>query len=241
MSDDSNKRPTELPVLAQLGSEGMLPMDRRQAIKVMAIAAATAPAVASCAPEASIDTTSASNSTLVSNPKAMGTLWDPDLVRPVVPWERILTSDELESLAILCDVIVPADRRSPSASQVGAHDFIDEWVSAPYVGNADDLVMIRGGLVWLDQQAAERFDDGLRFRNLLTEQQRMICDDICFLPEAAAGHEAAARFFDRVRDLTSTAFWTTQAGMDDLQYMGNVPLAQWDPPPPDVLRHLGLG
>ena len=94
MSDDSNKRPTELPVLAQLGSEGMLPMDRRQAIKVMAIAAATAPAVASCAPEASIDTTSASNSTLVSNPKAMGTLWDPDLVRPVVPWERILTSDE---------------------------------------------------------------------------------------------------------------------------------------------------
>ena len=83
-------------------------------------------------------------------------------------------------------------------------------------------------------------DSGLRFRDLSAEQQATICDDICFLPEAAADHEEAARFFDRVRDLTSTAFWTTQVGMDDLQYIGNVPLAQWNPPPPDVLRHLGL-
>ena len=60
------------------------------------------------------------------------------------------------------------------------------------------------------------------------------------MPNAPDGYEAAARFFDRVRDLTSTAFWTTQVGMDDLEYVGNVPLAQWDPPPPEVLRHLGL-
>jgi hypothetical protein len=28
--------------------------------------------------------------------------------------------------------------------------------------------------------------------------------------------------------------------MDDLQYVGNIPLARWDPPPPEVLRHIGL-
>jgi hypothetical protein len=28
--------------------------------------------------------------------------------------------------------------------------------------------------------------------------------------------------------------------MQDLQYIGNVPLAQWDPPPPEVLRHIGV-
>jgi hypothetical protein len=44
-----------------------------------------------------------------------------------------------------------------------------------------------------------------------------------------------------VRYLTSTAFWTTTEGMTDLEYIGNVALAQWDPPPTEVLQHLGLG
>lgn len=47
-------------------------------------------------------------------------------------------------------------------------------------------------------------------------------------------------FLDRVRYFTSTAFWTTTEGMTDLEYIGNVALAQWDAPPPEVLRHLGL-
>ena len=62
-------------------------------------------------------------------------------------------------------------------------------------------------------------------------------------PERAEGgrFEAPALFFDRVRYLTLTAFWTTAEGMDDLQYVGNTPLTRWDPPPPEVLRHIGLG
>lgn len=220
------------------GESGVLPMDRRQAIKVMAIAAA-APALATCAPgeePADLVTPLAPP----SNPRAAGTPWDPDLVAPTIQWERSLTSDELESLAALCDVIIPLDERSPSASQVGAHDFIDEWVSAPYDPNREDKVIIRGGLLWLDRESADRFGDGLRFRDLTSDQRVAICDDICFEPDAAPGYEAGARFFDRIRDLTSTAFWTTTEGMQDLQYVGNVPLARWDPPPLEVLRHLGL-
>jgi hypothetical protein len=161
-------------------------------------------------------------------------------VAPSVPWSRTLTQDELASLAAICDVIIPADARSPSASQLGAHDFIDEWVSAPYDGNRNDLVLVRGGLTWLDRESATRFGAGLRFRALTQQQQHTICDDICYRPTAPAELDAAARFFDRVRDLTSTAFWTTTQGMDDLQYVGNIPLARWDPPPPEVLRHIGL-
>jgi len=228
----------ELPILGQEGPEALLPMDRRQALKVMAIAAA-APTLASCAPGEDVPDPVALPSP-GNNPRAAGTAWDPDLVAPSVPWERTLSQDELTSLATLCDVIIPADDRSPAASQVGAHDFIDEWVSAPYDGNERDLVIVRGGLAWLDRESADRFGAGARFRTLTLEQQREICDDICFLPDAAEGFEAAARFFDRIRDLTSTAFWTTTQGMDDLQYIGNVPLGQWDPPPPEVLRHLGL-
>ena len=224
---------SELPIL------GTVDMNRRQALKVMAIAAAT-PSLVSCDPGEEPPAEVAVTPAPTSNPMARGDAWDPDLVAPTVPWERSLTPDELESLAAICDVIVPADDRSPSASQVGAHDFIDEWVSAPYDRNRNDQVVVRGGLAWLDRESAERFGEGVRFRTLTLDQQHAICDDICFLPDAQPGFEAAARFFDKVRDLTSTAFWTTDDGMRDLQYVGNVPLPRWDPPPAEVLRHIGL-
>jgi len=240
MSDEAGRKGMTLPVVGPDAGPGVaegLSMDRRQALKVMAIAAAV-PALSACAPGDEGAASVASGPT--GNPKAAGTAWDPDLVAPSVPWERTLSSDELESLAALCDVIIPADQRSPSASQVGAHDFIDEWVSAPYAGNERDRVVVRGGLLWLDREAAERFGAALRFRDLTPAQHRAICDDICYLPNAAEGYESAARFFDRIRDLTSTAFWTTNEGMQDLRYVGNVPLPRWDPPPPEVLRHIGL-
>jgi gluconate 2-dehydrogenase gamma chain len=231
----------KLPVLPAGGPThgvgGTLPMDRRQALKVMAIAAA-GPSLASCAP--ADDGSEAAVPSPTSNRRATGTAWDPDLVAPVVPWERTLTADELQSLAALCDVIIPADERSPSASQVGAHDFLDEWVSAPYDRNREDAVLVRGGLIWLDRETASRFGDGLRFRDLTEQQKLEICDDICYEADAPAGYEGGARFFDRVRDLTANAFWTSAEGMEDLQYVGNVPLAQWDPPPPEVLRHVGV-
>jgi Gluconate 2-dehydrogenase subunit 3 len=222
----------ELPII------GDMEMDRRQALKIMAIAAAV-PTITACEPSAPSSGV-ATTPTPASNPKAKGNAWDPDLVAPVVPWDRTLSDDELEGLAALCDVIIPQDERSPSASAVGAQDFIDEWVSAPYEGNERDAVLIRGGLVWLDREATTRFGDGLRFRDLTDEQKTAICDDICYVPNAPEGLETGARFFDRVRFLTSTAFWTTTEGMTDLEYIGNIPMAQWDAPPAEVLQHLGL-
>lgn len=226
-----------------VGPEGAVPMNRRHALKVMALAAGGPALAAACSPGESPPDLDVPEPT--SNPRAAGTAWDPDLIAPTVPWERKLTESELGALAVLCDVIIPADERSPSASQVGAHDFIDEWVSAPYESNERDLVLIRGGLVWLDREAERRFggpepEISLRFADLSLEQQHEICDDICYEPDAPEGYETAARFFDRVRYLTSTAFWTTAEGMDDLEYVGNVPLPRWDPPPPEVLRHIGL-
>jgi len=239
MSDDRKR--TELPVVSgavDVNSPASGGMDRRHALKIMAIAAAS-PALASCEPGDATDG-AATAPTPASNANATGTAWDPDLVNPTVPWERSLTEGELASLVALCDVIIPADDRSPSASQIGAPDFIDEWVSAPYDGNRNDKVVVRGGLLWLDLESARRFGEGLRFQALTQQQQHDICDDICYGPNAATGFEAASRFFDKVRDLTATAFWTTDEGMRDLQYIGNTPLASWGPPPPEVLRHLGL-
>ena len=214
----------------------LVPMDRRMALKVMAVAAAT-PGFASCGTGAQ---DGAGGSAPIRNSLVAGTPTDPDLLSVVIPWERVLTQDELDTLASLCDVIIPADGRSPSASQLGTHHYIDEWVSAPYERMGRDRTLIRGGIVWLDGEAGRRFGQGTRFRNLSPERKDEICSDIAHVPDAAPGFEAGARFFARVRDLTSGAFWTTEEGMQDLQYIGNIPLERWDPPPPEVLEYLGL-
>ncbi len=214
----------------------LIPMNRRMALKVMAVAAAT-PGLTSCATDVEDE---AAGSAPIRNTLVAGTPTDPDLLSPAIPWERILTQEELDTLASLCDLIIPADERSPSASQLGAHHYIDEWVSAPYERMGRDRVLIRDGLVWLDGEAARRFGGGTRFRDLSLELKDQICADIAYVPDASPEFEAGARFFTRVRDLTSGAFWTTEEGMQDLQYIGNVPLERWDPPPPEVLEYLGL-
>jgi hypothetical protein len=232
----------ELPVV----SDGSI--DRRHALKVIAVAATT-PGLMSCGPSAEETVPSGQAGggpstglppTPSANPLARGTPTDPDLQNPVVPWERVLSDDELQTLAALCDVILPEDEVSPSASALGVHDFIDEWVSAPYPRNARDRVLIRGGLVWLDAESGRRFGSGMRFRDLGAAGQRAICDDICYEPDAREAFKAASRFFARVRDLGATGFYTTDEGMADIGYVGNRPQASWGPPPTEVLRRVGL-
>ena len=229
--------------------EGPRGLTRRRALQVLAAGAAGAAALpaAGCAPGESGSDRGRANTPGPTppggaprggNPLAAGTPTDPDLISPIVPWDLVLEDGELETLAALCDVIIPADDRSPGAAELGAHEFIDEWVSAPYDGNRRDLVLVRGGIVWIDLESDRRF--GGPFADLTIEQKHEICDDICYLPNAAPEFRAAARFFDRVRDLTSTAFWTTEEGMDDLGFVGNEPRASFDGPPPEVLQRLGL-
>ena len=167
-----------------------------------------------------------------------GTPTDPDLLHPKKDWPRKLSASELATLAVLVDTIIPADARSPAASTVGVPAWINEWVSAPYDGQMRDLIRVRGGLAWLNVESDKRF--GKRFNRLAEAERSAICDDICFLPKAKPEFQAAARFFDLVRDLTAVGFYTTDAGMRDLQYVGNVALPRWDGPPPEVLKHLGL-
>ena len=230
--------------------------DRRTALKWMALAAAVPAVGSSCAPDsqpagapggvggasgaAGDPSGAAGTGNTIGNPMAAGTPWDPDLVAPRRHWDLVLTPDEREGLAALCDVILPADGVSPAASEVGAVDYIDEWVSAPYDGMRRDRVLIQGGLIWLDREAAQRFGEGRRFRQLGPSQQTAICDEICWIRRAASEHRTAARFFAKVRDLTATAFYTTPEGMADIGYVGNTALARWEAPPDEVLRHLGL-
>ncbi len=206
-------------------------MDRRTALKWILTATASLPlldraALAATAPAAKA---------------AVGYGTDPDLLKTYKPgdvWALTFTDDQRRTAVTLCDVIIPADAKSPAASTVGVPDFIDEWISAPYPGHDRDRVMILEGLAWLEAEAQKRF--GNEFTSLVAGQRRAICDDICFVPTAKAEFKKAAQFFTRFRDLTAGGFYSTPEGWKDLGYVGNVAIETFEGPTPAALKHLGL-
>src|SRR3984957_182651 len=176
-----------------------------------------------------------------SAPTAHGYGMDPNLVANSHPgelWPLTMTASERRLAGVLADIIIPADEHSPSASAVGVVEFIDEWVSAPYPAQQRDRTVVLGGFAWLDEEAARRSGKG--FADLDTPLQHGICDDICDESRAAAERRAAARFFALYRDLTAGGFYSSPAGRKDLDFIGNVPLARFEGPPPALLRALNL-
>jgi len=212
-------------------------MERRDALKAMA-AATGLPLLASSL--SAQQPTQPSSRPAVQQPRVgpRGTPTDPDLLHPKKDWPRKLSPAELATITVLVDTIIPADAKSPSASAVGVPAWINEYVSAPYDGQMRDLIRVRGGLAWLNVESKKRF--GRTFGNLTAAERQQICDDICYLPNAKPEFKSAARFFDLMRDLTAVGFYTTDAGMKDLQYIGNMALPRFTGPPPEVLKHLGL-
>jgi len=211
-------------------------MERRDALKAIAAATGLPILANTLAAQAPAAPRQAAAAPAHGGPR--GTPTDPDLLHPKANWPRKLSAHELATLAVLCDTIIPADAKSPAASAVGVPAYINEYVSAPYDGQMRDLIRVRGGLAWLNTESVGRF--GRPFNRLNADERTRICDDICYLPNAKPEFHAAARFFDLVRDLTATGFYTTDAGMRDLQYIGNVALPRFTDPPPEVLKQLGL-
>lgn len=167
---------------------------------------------------------------------------DPKLLETYKPgdlWPLTFTKEQRRAAEALCDSIIPADDKSPSAGRLNVHDFIDEWISAPYPPQQEDRTVIMDGLAWIDRESRKRFKKG--FADLSDEQKQHICDEICFAPKARPALSKQARFFARFRDLTAGGFYTTPEGMRDIHYLGNVPLTKFDGPPPEVLAYLKLG
>jgi len=205
-------------------------MDRRTALKWMATAAAST---------ALLDRGLLGAQTPSPGAKGYGT--DPDLLKTYTPgelWPLTFTAGQRTAAAVLCDVIIPADAKGPSASSLNVQDFIDEWISAPYPGHDADKRTIVEGLRWLDEQAQQRFQKP--FAALAAAPQSAICDDICYLPNAKSEHRVAARFFQRFRDLAASGYYSTPEGMRDIGYTGNVALDKYEGPTPEALKHLGL-
>ena len=166
---------------------------------------------------------------------------DPDLSRFYQPgdfWPLTLTPAQRQTLSALTDLLFPADDLGPAASAVHVPEMIDEWLSSPYPAQQKDRDVLLPGLQWTEDEAQKRFTKG--FPALTDEQKRAIADDICSAPEAKPEFKKAAAFFQRIRALAASAYYSTEAGWKALGYVGNIPLAKFDGPPPEVLERLSV-
>jgi hypothetical protein len=181
------------------------------------------------------------NSLASAAPASKGYGSDPDLSKFYQPgdfWPLTLTKAQRATVTALADLILPADHLGPAASDVHVPEMIDEWVSAPYPVQQKDREALLPGLQWLEEESNKRF--AKPFPSLSEAEKRAIADDICWPPDAKPEFKKAATFFIKFRSLAASAYYGTEAGWKAIGYVGNVPLAKFDGPPPEVLEKLGV-
>lgn len=147
--------------------------------------------------------------------------------------QQFFSTHELETIAVLCDIILPSNNTTDSATDAEVPEFI-EFIAKdiPY-----HKLPLRGGIMWLDHRASKSY--GKEFTECSTNEQIAIIDEIAFPYEAKPGVEQGVRFFSLMRNLTLTGYYTTKTGIEDLGYKGNTPNV-WDGVPEEVLTEHGL-
>jgi gluconate 2-dehydrogenase gamma chain len=147
--------------------------------------------------------------------------------------ETFFTPDELKTITVLADIILPADATSGSASQVGVPAFIEFMMK----DQPQHQTPMRGGLMWLNNQTNKRFQKP--FIGCNKSQQLAIVDAIAYPEQVKSDMRQGAAFFTLLRNFVVTGFYTTQVGFNDLGYVGNRP-NNWDGVPDDVLKQYGV-
>jgi hypothetical protein len=129
--------------------------------------------------------------------------------------------------------LIPADKKSGSASQSGVTGFIEFIVK----DQPKYQLPMRGGLKWLDVKSLKLFKKSFADSN--KDQQIELVELIAFPEKAAPENSAGVSFFNTMRNLTATGFFTSKEGIKDMAYKGNQPNA-WDGVPDNVLKQFGL-
>jgi len=143
--------------------------------------------------------------------------------------ETFFSKEEMASITILGDIIIPKDEVSGSASDAKVPEFIEFIVK----DMPEHQTPLRGGLRWLDIQCLTNYQKA--FKDCTKEQQLEMVDAIAFPKKAKPGMGQGVAFFSLLRNLVATGFYTTEIGMKDVGYIGNQP-NQWNGVPDDVLK-----
>jgi gluconate 2-dehydrogenase gamma chain len=203
-------------------------MDRRKYLKTLALGTVSTGVLleSSCAPGSSTAEASIPAPTIDRTPDELA-------YHNKVMAEKFFDDHEMKTITILVDIIIPKDGVSGSASDAGVPAFI-EFIAKDMPRNQ---VPLRGGIRWLDLQCLN--GHGQTFIDSTSEQQIALVDQIAFPEQAKPEVSQGVAFFNLLRDLTATGFFTSEIGIKDLGYVGNKP-NQWNGVPQEVLDEYGL-
>jgi gluconate 2-dehydrogenase gamma chain len=141
---------------------------------------------------------------------------------------KFFPAHQYATLRALCDTIIPADEHSGGAIQAGAPEFIDLLTSE----NKEYQLTLGGGIMWLDGFCEDRF--GNPYLTGSPAQQKEVLDLIAYRKHAEkdASLNQGVEFFAFLRRLTTDGFYSSEIGINDLQYIGNTFLREFPGCPP---------
>lgn len=146
--------------------------------------------------------------------------------------EQFFSEQELAQISLISDIIIPADEDSVSASEAGVPEFI-EFIAKDL---PEHQLPMRGGLMWLNRESNLNYN--LDFINLDDKQRLEIIDRIAY-PTEFEKNFAGPIFFQKIKNLVITGYFTSEPGIQFLEYKGNIPNV-WDGVPSHILKKFGL-
>ncbi len=208
-------------------------MDRRESLKNLLVGAAATTALftaAGCEPTDGVTADSGAENLANKYPfDGTRTQWELDRDARLQA-VSFFNDFEKKTMDVLADLILPADEDGPSASSTGTTAFID-FMANDY---PSFKLPLRAGLAWLSNESLERFGNN-DFTTLSPTQQTDILEEIAYLPEDPAEQiSAPVAYFDLLRKLVLTGYFSSKEGHRDLGYQGNSPNI-WDGVPAEVL------
>ncbi|MFN8252421.1 MAG: gluconate 2-dehydrogenase subunit 3 family protein [Ferruginibacter sp.] len=205
-------------------------MDRRKSLKLIASSVATTALLDACNPAdkkaEAPSSTGAFDAQKFSLDRAKEEL---ERENKLLKEKPFFTDHEMATIAVLCDIIIPKDEVSGSATEAGVPEFIAFIV----LDKPEHQLPLRGGVRWLDLQCLKKF--GNDFKSCTPAQQIEIVDAIAYPAKALPEMKQGVNFFSLVRNLTATGFYTSKAGIEDIGYKGNTP-NKWNGVPEEVLK-----
>jgi len=145
--------------------------------------------------------------------------------------EVFFDKHEMATITVLVDIIIPKDEVSGSATDAGVPEFIEFIVK----DIPQHKLPMRGGLKWLDMQCLTRF--GSIFKECNDSQQIELIDEIAYPNQAKPEMAQGVAFFNRIRSLTASGFYTSKIGVEDVGYKGNIPNKWEGVPAEEIIKY----
>ncbi|HVY74682.1 MAG TPA: gluconate 2-dehydrogenase subunit 3 family protein [Puia sp.] len=208
-------------------------MDRRKSIKTLVVGSMAAGVLAEACKQADNKPAEAAETAKETAGTGINRMAEEKAYAKTLEGKVFFTPEEMATITILGDIIIPRDEVSGSASDAKVPEFIGFIV----IDMPEHQTPMRGGLRWLDLQCLNRYSKP--FKDCTHQQQMEIVDEIAWPAKAKPEMTQGVAFFNLLRNLVASGFYTSEIGVKDLGYMGNVP-NQWNGVPDEVLKQYNL-